>query len=415
MLISHTGHLLNSRMTNSPTVSVVGILIANSCGLMFHTLSITILDYGLVKTDRTTNLVWHYFRKFCASKLAVKLPTWIPCGCKVMFCVWCSMYLQIRTVKNMSQWNWTSVNHRRIWSTTWKPRRSVPQRCPCSRKRKIKDTMFCPSVTCWVFTLGFWRLLPYTQHSFSVTLFILVSRLFYSVVTKSSYRFPDGGRIRHQENGQENAILIFPQTSWSEQNTVWSFRYIVGFDRTPPNWYISDHPHPQVNTVTGRGPQSRGYRDIWRHNSTPNGEFATTEVLQVAQVHSESEGDRAREVAWSEPLLVFFPVNTQPHYTGTDRIEAGEFQSRTRLCNWESSVCRLKVHLRNSTTFPKGHHHWGRCDVHTQTKVWGRREGRRRQKVTKSVGTKRGSVVSLRVDLQTRRWRGWWVPRQGRW
>jgi hypothetical protein len=33
-----------------------------------------ILDYGIVKTEKTTNLVWHYFRKFCPKKLEEKRP-----------------------------------------------------------------------------------------------------------------------------------------------------------------------------------------------------------------------------------------------------------------------------------------------------------------------------------------------------
>jgi hypothetical protein len=37
-------------------------------------LSSRILDYGLVKPERATNLVWHYFRKFCPKKLTVKRP-----------------------------------------------------------------------------------------------------------------------------------------------------------------------------------------------------------------------------------------------------------------------------------------------------------------------------------------------------
>ncbi len=31
-------------------------------------LSRRILEYGLVKAERATNLVWHYFRKFCPKK-----------------------------------------------------------------------------------------------------------------------------------------------------------------------------------------------------------------------------------------------------------------------------------------------------------------------------------------------------------
>ena len=37
-------------------------------------LSRRILEYGLVKAERATNLVWHYFKKFCPKKLAVKRP-----------------------------------------------------------------------------------------------------------------------------------------------------------------------------------------------------------------------------------------------------------------------------------------------------------------------------------------------------
>ena len=37
-------------------------------------LSRRILEYGLVKAERATNLVWHYFRKFCPKKLAAKRP-----------------------------------------------------------------------------------------------------------------------------------------------------------------------------------------------------------------------------------------------------------------------------------------------------------------------------------------------------
>jgi hypothetical protein len=33
-----------------------------------------ILDYGIVKAEKATNLVWHYFRKFCPKKLAAKRP-----------------------------------------------------------------------------------------------------------------------------------------------------------------------------------------------------------------------------------------------------------------------------------------------------------------------------------------------------
>ncbi len=39
--------LLNSRMTNSPTVSVVGILMVNTSGLLFHILSNSISSLGM--------------------------------------------------------------------------------------------------------------------------------------------------------------------------------------------------------------------------------------------------------------------------------------------------------------------------------------------------------------------------------
>ena len=42
-------------------------------------LSRRILEYGLVKAERATNLVWHYFRKFCPKKLAAKRPATDPC------------------------------------------------------------------------------------------------------------------------------------------------------------------------------------------------------------------------------------------------------------------------------------------------------------------------------------------------
>ena len=41
-------------------------------------LSRRILEYGLVKAERATNLVWHYFRKFCPKKLAAKRPATDP-------------------------------------------------------------------------------------------------------------------------------------------------------------------------------------------------------------------------------------------------------------------------------------------------------------------------------------------------
>ena len=41
-------------------------------------LSRRILEYGLVKAERVTNLVWHYFRKFCPKKLAAKRPATDP-------------------------------------------------------------------------------------------------------------------------------------------------------------------------------------------------------------------------------------------------------------------------------------------------------------------------------------------------
>jgi hypothetical protein len=41
-------------------------------------LSGRILDYGIVKTEKTTNMVCHYFRKFCPKKLSVKRPVMDP-------------------------------------------------------------------------------------------------------------------------------------------------------------------------------------------------------------------------------------------------------------------------------------------------------------------------------------------------
>ena len=37
-----------------------------------------ILDYGIVKAEKATNVVWHYFRKFCPKKLAAKRPAMDP-------------------------------------------------------------------------------------------------------------------------------------------------------------------------------------------------------------------------------------------------------------------------------------------------------------------------------------------------
>jgi hypothetical protein len=37
-----------------------------------------ILDYGIVKDEKATNVVWHYFRKFCPKKLAAKRPAMDP-------------------------------------------------------------------------------------------------------------------------------------------------------------------------------------------------------------------------------------------------------------------------------------------------------------------------------------------------
>ena len=60
-----------------------------------------ILDYGIVKAEKATNVVWHYFRK--SRNLRRNVPPWIPCGCKIMSCVCCAWNLKIRSVVSMSQ------------------------------------------------------------------------------------------------------------------------------------------------------------------------------------------------------------------------------------------------------------------------------------------------------------------------
>ena len=72
-----------------------------------------------------------------------------------------------------------------------------------------------------------------------------------------------------------------------------------------------------------------------------------------------SRGADSCEDVSGTPLLVFFPVKPRPHYMGAGRIQGGESRSHIRHINWESSTYRSKLHPRNSTTCPKGHHQGG--------------------------------------------------------
>ncbi len=59
------------------------------------------------------------------------VPPSIPCGCKIMFCVCCTVNLRIRTVKSMSQWNWPT--QKRLGYCPWYPSRT----CDVNSKKII--------------------------------------------------------------------------------------------------------------------------------------------------------------------------------------------------------------------------------------------------------------------------------------
>jgi hypothetical protein len=100
-----------------------------------NVLTTWILDHGIVKTERPTNLVWHYVRIFCLKKLVVKRPVIDPLRledhdlCMVCYRLKDRWQELIARIRNRFPPVRKSSDARRLLMSRDLPRRSVPQRC----------------------------------------------------------------------------------------------------------------------------------------------------------------------------------------------------------------------------------------------------------------------------------------------